>query len=225
MKKKFVNQVFSSVSMTYDFMNDLMSFGLHRTWKEKVVSLLEIYKDSLVLDLASGSGDISKKIKEKCDCKCIALDANMEMLEIAKKRNDSFEPFYIYGNAENLPFKKSIFDYVVVSFGLRNFNDIPKSLRQIHRVLKSNGTFICLEFSEVNNPIFRKVIMTYFKAIPRLGQLFADNKFAYDYLVESILNFPNQIQLTKKLTQAGFQTIQVIDIIDGVASIHISKKQ
>ena len=211
--------------MTYDFMNDLMSFGLHRTWKEKVVSLLEIYKDSLVLDLASGSGDISKKIKEKCDCKCIALDANMEMLEIAKKRNDSFEPFYIYGNAENLPFKKSIFDYVVVSFGLRNFNDIPKSLRQIHRVLKSNGTFICLEFSEVNNPIFRKVIMTYFKAIPRLGQLFADNKFAYDYLVESILNFPNQIQLTKKLTQAGFQTIQVIDIIDGVAAIHISKKQ
>ena len=225
MKKKFVNQVFSNVSMTYDFMNDLMSFGLHRTWKEKVVSLLEIYKDSLVLDLASGSGDISKKIKEKCDCKCIALDANMEMLEIAKKRNNSFEPFYIYGNAENLPFKKSIFDYVVVSFGLRNFNDIPKSLRQIHRVLKSNGTFICLEFSEVNNPIFRKVIMTYFKAIPRLGQLFADNKFAYDYLVESILNFPNQIQLTKKLTQAGFQTIQVIDIIDGVASIHISKKQ
>ena len=86
MKKQFVNRVFSSVSMKYDFMNDLMSFGMHRIWKEKVISLLEISKDSLVLDLASGSGDISMKIKEKYNCKCIALDANMEMLEIAKKK-------------------------------------------------------------------------------------------------------------------------------------------
>ena len=225
MKKEFVNQVFSSVSIKYDFMNDLMSFGLHRIWKEKVVSLLEICEDSLVLDLASGSGDISKKINERYNCKCIALDANMDMLEIAKKKIYSNAPFYIYGNAENLPFKKFIFDYVVVSFGLRNFNDIPESLEQIHRVLKKGGIFICLEFSEVNNPFFRNIIMAYFKTIPKLGQIFANNKFAYDYLVESILNFPNQIELTKKLTHAGFKTVEVIDIIDGVAAIHISKKQ
>ena len=225
MKKKFVNKVFSSVSMKYDFMNDLMSFGMHRIWKEEVISLLEICKDSLILDLASGSGDISMKIKERYKCKCIALDANMEMLEIAKKKLHSFEPLYIYGNAENLPFKKTIFDYVIVSFGLRNFTDISKSLGQIHRVLKKTGTFICLEFSEVNNPILRKIIKAYFKAIPKLGLFFANNKFAYDYLVESILDFPNQIQLTKKLTNAGFKTIKVIDIIDGVAAIHISKKQ
>ena len=86
MKKKFVSRVFSSVSKKYDFMNDLMSFGLHRIWKEKLISLLEISKDSLVLDLATGSGDISKKINEKYGCKCIALDASMEMLEIAKKK-------------------------------------------------------------------------------------------------------------------------------------------
>ena len=225
MKKKFVNQVFSSVSMKYDFMNDLMSLGMHRIWKDEVISLLRINKDSLVLDLASGSGDISTRIKGRYDCKCIALDANMEMLEIAKKKLDSHEPFYVYGNAENLPFKKTIFDYVIVSFGLRNFNDIPKSLEQIHRVLKKTGTFICLEFSEVNNPILRRIIKAYFKVIPKLGSLFANNKFAYDYLVESILNFPNQIQLTKKLSQAGFKTTKVIDIIDGVAAIHISKKQ
>ena len=225
MKKKFINQVFSSVSMKYDFMNDLMSFGLHRIWKEEIISLLKVCKDSLVLDLASGSGDISMKIKEKYNCNCIALDANIEMLEIAKRKNQLIEPFYINGNAENLPFKKTIFDYVIVSFGLRNFTDIPKSLEQIHRVLKKQGTFICLEFSEVNNPIFRKIIKTYFKAIPSLGLLFANNKFAYDYLVQSILNFPNQIQLTKKLTQTGFKTVKVIDIIDGVAAIHISKKQ
>ena len=225
MKKRFINQVFSSVSTKYDFMNDLMSLGMHRIWKEEVISLLEICKDSLVLDLASGSGDISIKIKERFNCKCIALDANFEMLEIAKKKLHSIKPFYINGNAENLPFKKTIFDYVIVSFGLRNFNDIPKSLEEIHRVLKKTGTFICLEFSEVNNPIFRTIIKTYFKAIPSLGLLFANNKFAYDYLIESILNFPNQIQLTKKLIQAGFKTIKVIDIIDGVAAIHISKKQ
>ena len=137
MKKEFVDQVFSSVSSKYDFMNDVMSFGLHRVWKNEVISLLKIYKDSLVLDLASGSGDISKKIKEKYDCKCIALDANIKMLELAKKKIDSAAPFYIYGTAENLPFKKSIFDYVIVSFGLRNFNDIQESLRQINRVSPS----------------------------------------------------------------------------------------
>jgi demethylmenaquinone methyltransferase/2-methoxy-6-polyprenyl-1,4-benzoquinol methylase len=225
MKKKIVSRVFSSVSKKYDFMNDLMSFGLHRVWKDKLISLLEISKDSLVLDLATGSGDISKKINEKYGCKCIGLDANMEMLEIAKQKNGSNTPFYIYGNAENLPFKKFIFDFVVVSFGLRNFDDIPKSLEQIHGVLKKKGTFICLEFSEVNNPIFRNIVKVYFKTIPKLGQLFANNKFAYDYLVESILNFPNQIQLTKKLSLAGFKTVKVIDIIDGIAAIHISKKQ
>ena len=224
MKKEFVNHVFSSVSEKYDFMNDLMSFGLHRTWKNKVISLLEVCNDSMVLDLASGSGDISRKIKERYKCKCIAVDANMNMLEIAKKKVDT-APFYIHGTAENLPFKKSIFDYVIVSFGLRNFNDISKSLKQVRRVLKKNGTFICLEFSEVNNPIFRRIIKTYFKAIPKLGLILANNKFAYDYLVESILNFPNQIQFTKKLIQAGFKNIKVIDIIDGVAAIHISKKQ
>ena len=225
MKKEFVNKVFSSVSKKYDFMNDLMSFGLHRIWKEKLISLLEISKNSMVLDLATGSGDISKKINEKYGCKCLALDANMEMLGIAKNKNDSNSPFYIYGNAENLPFKKFIFDYVIVSFGLRNFNDISGSLEQIHRVLKKRGTFICLEFSEVNNPIFRNFVKAYLKTIPKLGQLFANNKFAYDYLVESILNFPNQIQLTRKLILAGFKTVKVIDIINGVAAIHISKKQ
>ena len=206
-------------------MNDLMSFGLHRIWKEKLISLLEFSKSSLVLDLATGSGDISKKINDKYGCKCLALDANMEMLEIAQKKIDSNTPKYICGNAENLPFKKFIFDYVVVSFGLRNFNDIPRSLEQIHRVLKKRGTFVCLEFSEVNNPILRNFIKAYLKTIPKLGLLFANNKFAYDYLVESILNFPNQIQLTKKLILAGFKTVKVIDIIDGVAAIHISKKQ
>ena len=224
MKKEFVNHVFSSVSEKYDFMNDLMSFGLHRTWKNKVISLLEVCNDSMVLDLASGSGDISRKIKERYKCKCIAVDANMNMLEIAKKKVDT-APFYIHGTAENLPFKKSIFDYVIVSFGLRNFNDISKSLKQIHRVLKKGGTFICLEFSEANNPFFRKLVKAYYKVIPNLGLLFANNKLAYRYLVESIVNFPNQIELTKKLTQVGFKTIKVIDIIDGVAAIHISKKQ
>ena len=126
MKKEFVRSSFFKCFQKYDFMNDLMSFGLHRIWKEKLISLLEISKDSLVLDLATGSGDISKKINEKYGCRCIALDANMEMLEIAKKKNDANTPFYIYGTAENLPFKKFIFDYVVVSFGLRNFNDIPR---------------------------------------------------------------------------------------------------
>ena len=105
MKKKFVSRVFSSVSKKYDFMNDLMSFGLHRIWKEQLISLLEISKDSLVLDLATGSGDISKKINEKYGCKCIALDANMEMLEIAKKKITPIHHFILMLMLKTYPLK------------------------------------------------------------------------------------------------------------------------
>ena len=205
-------------------MNDLMSFGLHRLWKQKIIAMLKVNKNSIVLDLASGSGDITRKIKEQYDCMCISIDANMEMIDIAKKKTqeDSFN--FIKGTAEYLPFRSLSFDYVIVSFGLRNFSNIPKSLKQIHRVLKKDGKFICLEFSEVNNAIFKKNVNSYFKIIPKLGLLFAKNQFAYDYLIESIKKFPNQVELSKKIRKAGFKETKVIDIIDGIAAIHISEK-
>ena len=135
-KKKFVQKVFSDVSLKYDLMNDIMSFGLHRTWKREVISLLKINKKSIILDLATGSGDITKKILEEYNCQCIPYDSNMMMIKSAQKKLKKYNLSFINGDAENLPFKNLTFDYVIVSFGLRNFTNINNSLNEIFRVLK-----------------------------------------------------------------------------------------
>ena len=223
-KESFISQIFSNVSKNYDLMNDIMSLGLHRTWKEKFINLTDIRNDSIVLDLASGSGDLTKIVKKKFRCDCIVFDSNLEMINQAKIKLQNFKIQYVNGNAEFLPFKKNFFDNVLVSFGLRNFTDIEKSLFEVQRILKKNGKFFCMEFSEVNNILLRKSFLFYSKIIPKYGKFFSNNELAYDYLVESIKQFPNQIQLTKKLKKAGFGKIEVIDILGGLASIHISEK-
>ena len=223
-KNTVVNQIFSSVSKKYDLMNDLMSFGFHTSWKNKVAEILDVDKKKIILDLASGSGDITYILKENYNCKCISYDSNLDMLKIAKKKLKSFKPILINGQAESLPFKNQFFDGVVVSFGLRNFDNISASLKECKRVLKKKGKFICLEFSEVNNPTLRKFINIYYKIIPKYGSIITKNKLAYTYLIESIKRFPNQIELTKKIEEVGLKNVKVIDILGGVAAIHICEK-
>ena len=204
-------------------MNDIMSFGFHRLWKKELVELLNPSQESLVLDLAAGSGDITKLIKKK-NCDCIAYDENIDMLNEAKKKLANYQVGFVNGTAENLPFQNNSFDFVITSFGIRNFSDMETALTEINRILKKKGKFLCLEFSEVNNPVLRKAVKLYYKVIPRYGKFFANNKLAYSYLIKSIEEFPNQIQFTKKLKKTHFKNIKVIDILDGVASIHISEK-
>ena len=221
-KEKFVSQIFSNVADNYDLMNDLMSFGLHRTWKKKMVSLMKVNKKSTVLDLASGSGDLARLVKKKSKCKCIVYDANKKMLEKAKKKIE--DGIFITGKAENLPFKNNTFDYVLVGFGLRNFYDLNKALIETKRVLKKGGFLISLEFSEINNNLLRKLFYFYVKIIPKYAGLLLNKELAYNYLIETIKQFPNQIELSKKLKKKKFNNIQVIDILDGLAAIHISEK-
>ena len=198
-----------------------MSFGLHRTWKQELIKQIKIKEQDIILDLATGSGDLLKLIKEKSNCICVAYDSNMKMIMQAKKKLKKQQIFYINGLAEKIPFKTNSFDLITLSFGLRNFTNIPKSLMEIKRVLKKRGKFYCLEFSEINNKSFRKIFQFYSKLIPFYGKLILNNEEAYAYLVQSIKEFPNQVQLTKKLIKAGFRKIEVFDILDGVASIHI----
>ncbi len=221
-KEKFVSQIFSNVADNYDLMNDLMSFGLHRSWKKKMVSLIKVNEKSIVLDLASGSGDIAKLIKKKSNCECIIYDANVQMLRKAKKKIGSGT--FISGKAENLPFKNNTFDYITVGFGLRNFSDLNKALIEAKRVLKKGGFFVSLEFSEINNSIFRELFYLYGKVIPKYAGLFLNKRLAYEYLIKSIKHFPNQIELSKNLKKNKFHNIKVIDILDGLAAIHISEK-
>ena len=222
-KEKFVSQIFSNVADNYDLMNDLMSFGLHKSWKEKLVSLIDVEDQSYVLDLASGSGDLTVLLKNRVDCNCLIYDSNIKMLQKAKKKVKNAQ--IICGYAENLPFKKESFDYVMVAFGLRNFSDLDQSLREVWRVLKRNGIFLCLEFSEINNFFIRDLFNIYGKIIPRYAGFFLNQKMAYNYLIESIKQFPNQAELSGKLKRHRYSNIKVIDIIDGLASIHIAQKK
>ncbi len=219
-----MQKVFSSVSKKYDVMNDIMSMGLHRFWKSYFTDQIKITDKSIVLDLASGSGDIIKNLKKKSSGTFISLDANLKMIEEAKKKIGSKNVHFIKSYAENLPFKNKCFDVVTVSFGIRNFHNIDKALKEVARVLKNDGSFFCLEFSKINNKSFEKIYSLYSRLIPKYGRLFVKNEEAYSYLLKSIENFPNQKELSSKILKAGLSKIEVYDIMNGLASIHIAKR-
>ena len=224
-KSLLVKKVFSSVSIKYDFMNDIMSMGMHRFWKNNLVDLMIINNNDQILDLAGGSGDISKRIlKKNSNTKVILYDRSKEMIAIAKKKIKNKQVKFICDIAERMPFDNKSFDIIVTSFGLRNFSDIKKSMVEIHRTLKQGGKFYCLEFSKVNSKSLRFLFNAYCKLIPKLGNFFANDQEAYEYLIESIKCFPNQIEISKKLRNVGFKNIECFDLLDGVASIHIGEK-
>ena len=205
-------------------MNDVMSLGLHRTWKSYFVDLIEINTESNVLDIASGSGDIIKLLNKKAAANFFSLDANKGMQTQAKKKLNDKNVKFVRAFAEKLPFDKKYFDVVTVSFGMRNFSNISKSLDEVFKVLKDSGTFYCLEFSQINNKILNNFYKLYSKIIPTYGGILANDSDSYKYLIKSIENFPNQVELSKKMKDAGFKKIEVLDIIDGLASIHIARK-
>ena len=208
-KSLLVKKVFSSVSIKYDFMNDIMSMGMHRFWKNNLVDLMIINNNDQILDLAGGSGDISKRIlKKNSNTKVILYDRSKEMIAIAKKKIKNKQVKFICDIAERMPFDNKSFDIIVTSFGLRNFSDIQKSMVEIHRTLKQGGKFYCLEFSKVNSKSLRFLFNAYCKLIPKLGNFFANDQEAYEYLIESIKCFPNQIEISKKLRNVGFKNIR-----------------
>ena len=222
-KQSKVEGIFSGISDKYDLMNDIMSFGLHRIWKQELIKKIKIKEQDIILDLATGSGDLLELIKKKSNCICVGYDSNIKMMMQAKTKLKKEKIFYINGIAENIPFKTNTFDFITLSFGLRNFTNVQKSLVEINRVLKKRGKFYCLEFSQINNKSFRKIFNLYSKLIPLYGKLILNNEEAYSYLIQSIKEFPNQIQLTKKLLKAGFRKIEVFDVLNGIASIHVSE--
>ena len=207
-------------------MNDIMSLGSHRLWKRFFLDFISLTMDQKVLDLACGSGDISALLLKKYpNFENIYLsDQNKEMMKIAKKKMGKNKAKFFFNPAENLPFRNNFFDYVFLAFGLRNFSDTDRCLREIRRVLKNEGSFFCLEFSHINERSLRYIANLYLKIIPSLGSIFAQDRNAYEYLIESIKLFPNQIELTKKFEYIGFKDIECFDIFGGIASIHICRK-
>ena len=230
LKKDAVEGIFTKVSENYDLMNDLMSLGMHRLWKKILVDLANIESDQIILDLAAGTGDISKKIAPMVSRKSIYMcDQNEEMIEKAKERSLN-EGFYNKCNfnvasAEKLPYEDNFFDQVFISFGFRNFSDKEKSLNEIKRVLKIGGSLQILEFSKTQGDLFSKVYDAYnLNIIPKLGELISHDKQSYDYLVKSIKTHESQEQILKMINKCGYVNSSYKNIFKGVVAIHKAKK-
>ncbi len=233
-KQEMVFGVFKSVAGKYDIMNDFMSFGLHRLWKKIFLSHIPVRNEMKLLDLASGSGDIvisiAKKLKDKnFSGNLIASDINAHMLEQAKDKiideNISGNINFNIVNAEEIPYPDNHFDFVTISFGIRNVTNIQAALNEIYRVLKPGGKFICLEFSDVNSEIIKKIYDFYsFNIIPKIGKIIAKDEDSYQYLVESIRVFPKAEDFKKMQEIAGFENTSYEKLTFGVVAIHSGYK-
>lgn len=225
-----VRGVFDRVASHYDLMNDAMSFGLHRLWKDRFTEKLHpLNAHSALLDVAGGTGDIAVRLHQKTGAAVTVLDINQAMLR--EGQNRQFDracnaPLrYVCADAMALPIPSNSQDLYTIAFGLRNVTDIPAALAEAYRVLKPGGQFRCLEFSPVNMPVIKQIYDAYsFRIIPRVGQILADDRAAYQYLAESIRMFPTAEKLTSMMRDAGFDKATFTRLTFGVVAIHTGWK-
>ncbi|MGE6783404.1 bifunctional demethylmenaquinone methyltransferase/2-methoxy-6-polyprenyl-1,4-benzoquinol methylase UbiE [Ensifer adhaerens] len=228
-KQPLVNDVFHKVAKRYDIMNDVMSAGLHRAWKDAMIAALnpprrEGYR---TLDVAGGTGDIAFRIIEASDRKAhsTVLDINGSMLAVgaerAEKKKLSANLDFVEANAEDLPFEANSFDAYTIAFGIRNVPRIDVALKEAYRVLKRGGRLLVLEFSEVEMPLLDRFYDAWsFNAIPKFGKLITGDEAPYQYLVESIRKFPNQKDFATMIKEAGFSRVSFTNYTGGIAALH-----
>lgn len=224
-KQGMVRGVFSSVASNYDIMNDVMSAGMHRLWKNEFVKRVHANADAAILDLAGGTGDIAVRLRERTGAAVTVCDINSDMLTVGRGRQfdagKSEGLRFVCGNAEHLPVADHSLDIITIAFGLRNVTNTQQALNDAFRALKPGGKFLCLEFSHIPNKLLQKMYDAYsFTAIPAMGQLVAKDRDSYQYLVESIRMFPTQDRLKKMMEQAGFERVKYTNLSFGVVAIH-----
>lgn len=219
--------VFDSVASRYDVMNDLMSGGMHRLWKDRLIRMIRPKKGEHILDVAGGTGDIAFRLRNATDLNSpiTVCDINQEMLNEGKARainTGYFENFdWVRGNAESLPLPDNTYDIYTIAFGLRNVTHIDKALKDAVRVLKPGGRFYCLEFSHVNDPFLAKLYNAYSdKVIPKIGEVVAKDRDSYQYLIESIRKFPKPENLQKRMLDAGFTKAKYKRMSLGIVCVH-----
>ncbi|XVF34156.1 hypothetical protein REPUB_Repub18cG0034200 [Reevesia pubescens] len=248
-KSQMVGKVFSNVASNYDLMNDLMSAGLHRLWKDRLVSKLSPFLGMKHLDVAGGTGDVAFRILESVssirrralqdplndglqeETQIYVCDINPNMLNVGKKRAierglvEDKSLTWVQGDAEALSFGDNSMDGYTIAFGIRNVTHIEKVLAEAYRVLKRGGRFLCLELSHVEIPVFKELYDLYsFSVIPQLGELVAGDRKSYQYLVESIRRFPPQEKFASMIADVGFQKVEYENLVGGVVAIHSGLK-
>jgi demethylmenaquinone methyltransferase/2-methoxy-6-polyprenyl-1,4-benzoquinol methylase len=221
-KTRRVGAVFTSVARRYDLMNDLMSGGMHRLWKNRFVTRIKPQRGEQILDMAGGTGDIAFRMAERGALVTVA-DINPEMLEVGEERaaaRDIAGLSWSVQNAETLTFSDRSFDAYTIAFGIRNVTDIPAALREAHRVLRFGGRIFVLEFSTSEWPGFGEAYELYAdKMIPRIGRAVANDEESYRYLVESIRRFPKPEQFRGMIAEAGFVRTHVETLMGGLVCI------
>jgi len=222
-KTRRVGEVFSSVARRYDVMNDLMSAGMHRLWKDRFVARVKPRAGEDVLDMAGGTGDVAFRIARR-GARVTVADINADMLEVGRKRAKErglTGLTWRVENAESLSFTSATFDAYTIVFGIRNVTDIPAALREAHRILKRGGRFYCMEFSSSDWPGFSTLYDAWAsKVIPRIGKAVANDEESYRYLVESIRRFPRPDAFRAMVADAGFVRAAAEPMLGGLVTIH-----
>ncbi len=230
-KQEKVNRVFHSVARKYDLMNDLMSLGIHRFWKQEVARKTGLRCGQSAIDVAGGTADIaillSQLVGEKG--RVVVYDINKDMLEIGRRKCiDSGivkQVEFVQGDAEKISFPDNTFHCATIGFGIRNVTHMERALGEMHRVVKPGGRVVCLEFSHPVNPLFGKLYDMYsFTVIPLLGEVVTGNRRAYTYLAESIRKFPTQEEFKKMMLDAGLKRVRYYNLTGGIAAIHVGVK-
>jgi demethylmenaquinone methyltransferase/2-methoxy-6-polyprenyl-1,4-benzoquinol methylase len=221
-KTRRVGGVFSSVARRYDLMNDLMSGGLHRLWKDRFVARVKPRANEAILDMAGGTGDVAFRLAKR-GAQVTVADINPDMLAVGRERAErrGIEGLaWAEENAENLSFASSAFDAYTIAFGIRNVTDIPAALREAHRVLRRGGRLFVLEFSTSEWPGFGEAYALYAdRVIPRVGKAVAGDEDSYRYLVESIRRFPKPEQFRRMIAEAGFANTRAEPMLGGLVCI------
>jgi len=226
-KAGMVHGVFSRVASKYDIMNDLMSVGIHRAWKEALMDWLAPRPGQRLLDVAGGTGDVAFRFlgRAGATARATVCDLTAPMLDEGRKRAEAESLAdrldWVVGDAMALPFADNSFDVYTISFGIRNVTRIPDALREAYRVLRPGGRLMVLEFSQLPNPMMQKAYDLYsFNVIPVMGQIVAGDRDSYQYLVESIRKFPDQETFAQMIRDAGFEQVKYRNLTMGVAALH-----
>jgi len=222
-KKGLVKGVFDKVYDKYDLMNDVLSLGVHKTWKKNLINMMNPSTNQNLIDVACGTGDIAKLFLNSVNFNShiTCVDPNKGMIEKGKEKLKKFKNLkWIISSAENLPINNNKFDFYTISFGLRNTKNLNKTLKEAHRVLKPGGRFLCLEFSKIHNSSLDLIYKTYSKFIPVIGKIIVGEKEPYEYLIRSIENFVNQDELIDLMRKNNFSKCSYRNLSGGIVSIH-----